>query len=226
MGKPKMRECVYCGKVERSTRDHVIPETLFEQPYPPNLITVSACKECNNDEKSLDDTYLRDILVCDIFGNQHENAAEGFQRLLRADRNGQSEIAREARAHTQMRPMKTIEGVYLGDFPSFSIDQERLIRIFARIARGLYHDARKARIPDNYIVKMRRHYPWDISAINSFFESRHPNSRALGDVFQCSFLSALEDPFTTEWLMLFYGSVCYSVSITNPDFLVLDISKT
>ncbi len=38
--------CVYCGR-KATTSDHVIPRCLLEKPYPPNLLTVPSCRDCN-----------------------------------------------------------------------------------------------------------------------------------------------------------------------------------
>ena len=218
MKKPKIRQCVYCGEVTAITRDHVIPECLFVQPYPPNLITVPVCEPCNN-AKSLNDDYLRDCLTCDIYGSESPKAQQAFEKMLSSDRQGSSIIAKTARAEMQYKPLHTRGGIYLGDYPTFPIDEQRFKKIFETLVRGLYYDARKQRFPDGYTFEVRRYHPWDFDEIFKQLQSRHPNGpRVLGDVFGCIFLSAEEDPFTSFWLIWFYERVLFSVSTINPQF--------
>ncbi len=212
----KMRRCAYCGETAKSTKDHVVPECLFKKPYPPNLITVPACEPCNN-AKSLNDDFLRDMLVCDLFGSQSPVAQKVFESMLSSDRKDSSVIARLARANAQFKPLHTRAGIYLGDFPTFPIDEERVKTAFETIARGLYYDARRQFFPEGYAVEVRRYHPWEFDGVWQVFKRFHLNGpRVLGDVFGCAFASAEEDPFSTYWLMWFYERVLISVSILNP----------
>lgn len=52
------RICVYCGRPEGGTDDHIPPENLFGKPRPPDLIKVPACLTCNR-SCSKDDEYFR-----------------------------------------------------------------------------------------------------------------------------------------------------------------------
>jgi len=218
MKKPKTGICVYCGKTAPFTKDHVIPKALFIDPLPPNLITVRACESCNNNEKSRDDDYLRDLLATDIVGAQHPAAQDGLERMLRSAHHNRSQVMREAMATMSMKPFYTPGGIFLGNFPSYSVDGERITGIFDRIVRGLYYDARKQRVPSDYTVEVRRFYPWDFMNILDTFQRYHPNGpRIMGDVFGCMFLSAQEDPCSTLWLLWFYNSVVFTVSSIRPD---------
>src|SRR5207253_10981223 len=111
-------------------------------------------------------------------------------------------------------------GIYLGNQPSFPIDEERVKAIFSTLVRGLYYDARRKRFPDGYVFDVLRYYPWDFKAVWERFFQLHPNGpRILGNVFGCAFVSAQEDPFTTYWLFWFYERVLISVSATNTKLL-------
>lgn len=58
--------CVYCGD-SAETRDHVPSLILLDDPLPPNLPVVGACKSCNNGF-SLDEQYLACLLECTLCG--------------------------------------------------------------------------------------------------------------------------------------------------------------
>jgi hypothetical protein len=217
MRRPRTHQCAYCGKVTTVTKDHVVPKGLFVQPYPTNLITVPACAPCNN-AKSLDDDYLRDLLVCDLYGSESPVAKQVFRKMLGSDSRGSSIVARAARAEMQFKPLHSHGGVYLGQFPSFPIDGPRLERIFKTLVRGLYYDARRQYFPEEYIFELRRFEPWDFERVLNEYQRHNPNGpRVLGDVFGCIFLSAIEDPFTTLWLMWFYERILFSVAATNSE---------
>lgn len=49
--------CIYCQTANADTRDHVPPKSLFPQPYPDNLITVPACKACNESTQEDDEDF-------------------------------------------------------------------------------------------------------------------------------------------------------------------------
>src|SRR5215469_1001870 len=61
-GKPL---CVYCGLIADS-KDHAPPKCLMLPPLPSNLITLPACKECNNGF-SFDENVVRAFLS--LIGN-------------------------------------------------------------------------------------------------------------------------------------------------------------
>lgn len=56
-----MLSCVYCGTAA-STRDHVPPKALLEEPRPINLRTVPAC-DSSNAGWSLDEGYMAVVLA-------------------------------------------------------------------------------------------------------------------------------------------------------------------
>src|SRR5215204_1775649 len=129
----RIGHCVYCDEERRLTRDHVVPKTLFTRPFPPNLITAPACGRCNGD-KAKDDDYLRDWLVCDIYGSQHPTAQKLFNgKVLRSHRRRQSQLTRSIAKNARVQPWYTPAGIYLGDFPMFEMDNQRVQTILERI---------------------------------------------------------------------------------------------
>ena len=49
--------CSYCLR-EATTKDHVVPRCLLEKPYPPNLLTIPSCCECNTGFKQDEEYFL------------------------------------------------------------------------------------------------------------------------------------------------------------------------
>jgi hypothetical protein len=218
--KRRMGRCAYCGEQRGITRDHVVPRALFGRPSPPNLITVPACDACNN-TKSRNDAYLRDLVTCDIYGNQHPVAHQIFQQsVLSAARQNYSVLARAARAAARLEPLYTRGGLYLGTHVSVPLEEERTTSIFMTLVRGLYYDHRKQVLPQHYDFEIRRYDPWDFDQFWRQIQHMSWNGpRCIGDVFGCAYLHAAEDPFTTYWLLWFYDRVFFSVAATNPELL-------
>jgi hypothetical protein len=218
-GKPQIRECSYCGVVAEVSKDHVIPRCLFRQPYPPNLITVKACYECHN-AKSLNDDFLRDMLTVDIYGIQSPIAKAIFlEKVLSSARQGSSDLARSFAAKAHIEPIYSNGGIYLGDATVVHLDENRVTNVFSTIVRGLYYDARKQRLPIDYVYQVRRYHPFEYQAVWDQFKKLSLNGpRILGDVFGCVFASAQEDPFTSYWLLWFYERILVTVWAGNPAF--------
>ncbi len=218
-GKRKTGECAYCGEIKELSVDHVIPKCLFVEPYPPDLITVKACDMCNSQKKSLDDAFLRDMLTLDLFGNASPVAQDIFHdKVLSALRQNKSPVANAAIRTAHLEPFYSIGGIYLGHFPSFPIDEDRVTQTFSTIVWGLYYNARKQILPSHYEYEVRRFHSWDFPAVWREFSKRNVNGpRILGNVFGGAFLSAQEDAFTTLWMLWFYERIFISVAVTNPD---------
>ena len=73
--------CSYCLR-EATTKDHVVPRCLLEKPYPPNLLTIPSCCECNTgfkqDEDRLPQRGMRKGAVL-----QPSDPRQGFQGFRR-----------------------------------------------------------------------------------------------------------------------------------------------
>lgn len=95
----KADACAYCCD-EAHTRDHVPSKVLLDEPYPPQLPTVDACKRCNSGF-SLDEQYLSCFIECVLCGTtepgglqrpkvkrillEHPNLREQIQRSMTLD---------------------------------------------------------------------------------------------------------------------------------------------
>src|SRR6516162_4089252 len=79
---PKNQECVFCRNQCLSTRDHVPPKGLFAEPRPQNLITVPACRKCN-EGANLDDEFMQRFAMAQGTETNEDANAVG-QIILRA----------------------------------------------------------------------------------------------------------------------------------------------
>jgi hypothetical protein len=211
-GQPAL--CPYCCIRPGTTKDHVIPKCLFPDPLPNgiNLPTVKACAECNNVNKSDDDTYLRDVLVTDIACSA-KPAARGILlgEANRAMRRNQSTFARGVLNTVRHVQLQTPSGLYVGTGYTAEVDLRRMHRIFAKITRGLFFKRNKELLPRDILFTTMR-----VDVDTSAQMSRAPGLTwyfppKLGDVFACIYCLGAHETYDTLWLMGFYDQFCIVV---------------
>jgi hypothetical protein len=168
-GRPAL--CPYCCLRPGTTKDHVIPQSLFPKPLPNgiNLPTIKACAECNNVNKSggdtflrdfLIDTFLRDFLITDMHCSDHPAAQSLLNgEMGRAMRSNRSDFARAAVPNGRPVSIFTSTGLYVGECYTAPLDGERINRIFATITRGLYFKVLRRFLPTDTQFEVRRQDP-------------------------------------------------------------------
>lgn len=74
--------CCYCGN-SPETRDHVPSRVFLDEPYPPNLPVVGACRVCN-ESFSQDEEYVACLIECVICGTTNPKSVKRnkIQRIL------------------------------------------------------------------------------------------------------------------------------------------------
>ena len=113
--------CIYCGN-SADTREHVPSKVFLGGALPENLPTIPACFKCNNSFSS-DEKYVAcilDVLKCKIYSNS--NLQDSTVERLEKDVQLKNLIDESVRIID--------EKVY------FSIDENRLLRILVKLARG------------------------------------------------------------------------------------------
>jgi hypothetical protein len=117
--------CVYCGAIA-DTNDHVPPQCLLDRPLPSNLLTLPACKRCNN-QYSPHENLVRAIIG--LVGVHEKLVAERQHdgRLFRA-------LERDAKLRGQIDAARRDDGAIqlVGDV-GLAFDT-----VFKKTARGLF----------------------------------------------------------------------------------------
>jgi hypothetical protein len=220
MGKKRRTKpghCAYCGKYDPAlTEDHVIPQNLFVSLFgkaPKDIPIAYACRTCNGDKKSLDDSYLRDLLVLDSRSAQHPLAQRLFQEKFRpAVRRGQSGLAHDAR-----RLPATAVVTSTGGLIEVRLPQARVERVLSTIARGLsavYLDQPLA--PDTRLSAAPL-YGWQEARTEQQLRL-HPSlhvqkaSIADGHVFRCLYAYHPAHPIISCWYLIFFDQVIFFVA--------------
>lgn len=113
--------CAYCGG-EGTTADHVPSRALLDEPYPDNLMVVSACRPCNSGH-SLDEEYLACFIECVVSGSA-EPGGVGRLKIRRS-------LAQNPRLAAQLAASR------IGTEPMiWKPEMERVRNVMVKLARG------------------------------------------------------------------------------------------
>jgi hypothetical protein len=153
------------------TNDHVPPRLLLERPFPPNLLTVPACKDCNTGFQA-DDEYTRTVLGLDIRAASHRAIISNLPAIIRSlERPNARAFANYLASKSQ--PMNMV--AWNGDpIISMEVDRERVNRTGLHIMRGLYYVAFRRPIPSDAAVKI---------AATTGLTSDHPHMLTMARVY-------------------------------------------
>lgn len=106
--------------------------------------------------------------------------------------------------------IRTPVGLYVGDAVQVRLPEGRVSSILFQMARGLYFDSQKRPLRQEIPYVALRYSPdaWGRLAAGPFKDGP---AKILGDVFECVFRHATEDPSITLWLFRFYRRIVFTV---------------
>jgi hypothetical protein len=145
-------KCVYCGSAKNITVDHVPPKLLLMRPYPPNIITVPACRTCNQSFQK-DDEYARVVLTIDVRASRNTAAQSNLPAVLRSLQRP------DARGFLEYLMKQSSSSAVLGSggIPAgrvFELDKVRLHRTGERLIRALSFSETGAPVPHGAIIRV------------------------------------------------------------------------
>jgi hypothetical protein len=127
--------CAYCGREKQLTDDHVPPKSLLKKPYPPNLWTVPACRDCHVALQK-DDDYTRTVNTLDVRSANNPDAQSNLPAILRSLERA------DAKAFAEYLSSQTVRGPELGEdglpIHTMVVDRARLDATGKRLLRGLF----------------------------------------------------------------------------------------
>lgn len=192
------RRCAYCGSMNASTRDHVVPSAL----YPPSKavsrvqrITVDACHQCNKSWAD-DEAHFRNMLL--ISGDPTPAVRQLWDGPTRRSFSYVDGLKRMRDLVAHMVPIQTPQGERHMVYPG---RDERVLRIVRKVVRGLCHhhellspvldgqvwaDIQRFKVPPEFLADMK---------------SGHVEE----DVFQYHF-GVIDDPeLHSGWVLRFFS---------------------
>lgn len=212
-------QCVYCGSESPTTRDHIPPKCLFASPRPNDLVTVPACKSCN-EAYSKDDEYFRLTLSfrCDTGRDRNASAASSaaIRQLQRHEGRAFREVFFRGVQKISLVP-EALEPVETG---VYDVDTKRLNHVCRRIVMGLYAHHFGKRVPDSCSTDAscvdglninNRERLAEFKGLLQWFEGREWQN--IGDGSFCYSFLRVKDcddfPNSSLWLLLFYGKILF-----------------
>ena len=132
----RTERCIYCGSERDLTVDHVPPKLLLMRPHPENLITVPACRTCNQSFQK-DDEYTRTLLSVDVRASRNSAARSNLPAVSRSLQRP------DARGFVEYLASQTTQSTVLGPDGSpigqvIELDKSRVNRTGQRIVRALH----------------------------------------------------------------------------------------
>lgn len=201
----KHRMCAYCGKIKKSTVDHVPPKLLLEQPFPPNLLTVPACEDCNQSFKA-DDEYTRTVLAMDISAAKNKAAQFNLPAIMRWLENPKAAgFAKYLDAQSEKMDVLSADGLPMA---RIGVDKERVNNTGLHIMRGLYFLEKESPIPHHARVRLESKagltpsHPDMVTIARVFHVCRDRRDGAIGNAF--SYMAAFNNQGWSAWVMLLY----------------------
>lgn len=221
-GSRKMGKCAYCGKRKELSQDHVIPLCLFPKVRQKDeeMIIVYACDNCNNVKKSKHDSFLRDLLVGDLWNENNPLAQEPYQAMLRAVSKNRSPLARYMFENAHPETYISKDGQFRANAYVTHFDENlraQFNNTFETIARGFYFKNWGKIYPIEYTFDILRFEPAAyLEAICDLKQYGVSSCRRLSDgVFTWTGAYVKDDPAHSIQLLSFYDRVMFGI-ISNP----------
>ncbi len=128
--------CVYCIRETANTVDHIPPKLLLSKPYPENLLTVPACRDCNLSFQK-DDEYTRFMASVDLKSASQPTVQNNMSAILRSLQRPESQkFASYLVGQSQHSTVLGADGMPMGLY--FEPESDRLNATGRHIVRGLY----------------------------------------------------------------------------------------
>jgi len=222
--RPKMGYCVYCGKFEPITLDHIPPKCLFPKDKRDNLIKVPSCSRCHSENKqvSQDDEYFRLKVVMRKGASAHPAAQEPLLAALRSlTRPASAGLRASVLNGLRVGEARSPFGIYLGRVYGFESDPSRLARVITRVTKGLFFHELGFRLPDDCEVSVQDDSRWinlpdDDELITHVIRPvLLADYHVFGDgVFTFRFRHVDSEPWLSAWIFTFYQCTAF-LSVTH-----------
>ena len=214
--KKKRGHCVICNLKPANTDDHIPPKCLFAREDRKNLLKLPTCRDCNN-SSSLDDEYLRSVLISRADVDENQSTDELRNALMRSLSDPKQRGFQKLYANAiEVKRVITPAGLYLGDHPVFSVDYGRLEKVLSKVIRGLYYYHNENILNKEYSIKIIAEDDLNLQtqSFKDFIKSKilyYIDQTILYEIgkntFHYKYLLTREDKYAGAWILRFYGKV-------------------
>ena len=199
-----IQPCVYCHSNADLTRDHVPPKCFFPKPRPADLITVPACRRCNQHHEKDEEFFLASLMFSDAGIGEAGRAL--WQQTVRSMLFRKRGVGKAIR--TLLRPveLRSPAGLYLRNGYALEIDYARLESVVRKIVKGLYfHEFGEPLVAQAQVESNWLNTRSVASQARPYVERLPHGSRSWPGVFEYRCGRTDEAPDKSIWLMMFFG---------------------
>lgn len=220
MSFPRIKECVYCPSTENLTSEHAPPKLVFPEPRPSDLITVPACRSCN-EAGSKDAEYFRVCLCLNPL-------VKDTPSVVALKPTVQQSLQREKAKGFKTALLKSLEpdqGKII-----FTYDMGRIHLVIRRTVQCLYLHDTGTKLPTEThetrvasIEMLSKMEPGSTTRLHETFINplmKEPIHLYAGNQF-AYWVIHTGKPFVSVWALLFYGTLPF-VGFTGPKVKVTD----
>lgn len=197
--KRKIAACYFCGSPATS-RDHLPPKTMFDDPKPTNLVTLPSCDQ-HNSQQSKDDEYFSVII-------KTASASNPVAEKLILGGVVKRFLKRPALLHSLLQKSRQVElrtssGIIVGKAPAIEYDRSRITNVVERITRGFFFTICGSRLPRDCRVQVFPINPkLDQAILKTMLAA--PIHSIVPNVFEYRFLLEPREPYFSAWFFQFY----------------------
>lgn len=194
--------CAICGVAVATTRDHVPPKGVFLPPRPNNLVTVPACRKCNQGASKFDESFIAFLALHVGDSGETSKGTPLFKKALRIIRHNsklRQSILKSSRPVNQYTP----QGIFLGLKYAVLWDSESHTRVLSRTVRGLYYHHFREVLPADTEIKITWHHQLSEEIFKMSLRMKQVSIG--GDDFIYRYARAEEVPEASCWIFQFYG---------------------
>jgi hypothetical protein len=211
--------------LQSATSEHVPPQSFFERPYPANLITVPACKPCNEGSQQDDAYFLAFLASRDVAGaapsldRVRERVTRGLHRPN--FRGLRDRLIRHSELSARVDPETGLHELTLGTRP----ESDRVKRTIDKQVRGMAYYLTGRRVPKSTFTMLERVWGTPIKTadvwqmfIGAADYALRGTSGSVGDVFRYAHREVERSACAAVVRLEFYGVFPYVALLFRPDF--------
>jgi hypothetical protein len=205
----KQRICAYCGKPgsrREGSREHFVPQCLWEGNRPDRTLTVWVHRACN-EGYARDDEFFRSALIAMNGTERHAEARRVLEGPISRVMKNRPRLFLQHLRDLQVGPIESPGGIYLGEALTFRLDVPRFFRILRKIVLGLYFSKICKPLPADLHVHLAWENRYTRPVMEPAFQFMHPTSDFGDDVFIYRWISRPGDDRVTFWCLGFYKAV-------------------
>ena len=200
--------CCLCGIRPATTKDHIPPKCIFPPPRPVDIITVPACKKCNESTSAVDEEFR--VFVSMFAGKRTAEAERLWENQTLSTVKKNRRLLDKAKSACQPGYITSKHGIILGKVDLVVWD-DSMNQVIDKMIHGLYFYHFDEILADRVDITVKQVHIMTMNNIEraKFCECVKPllcNSVADGQ-FIYRYARANDAPLSSVWLLIIHKSL-------------------